>query len=105
MDKHSINFEKIEWIESGIGLRYKKMVNGSQQLRLVEFSEGFVEADWCLKGHAGIVMDGEFALDFNGRLEYFKKGDICFIPNGETDKHKAILGKGQKVTLLLFEIA
>ena len=51
-----------------------------------------------------IVLDGEFALDFNGRFEHFKKDDITFIPSGEEDKHKAILGKGEKVTLLLFEI-
>lgn len=32
-----------------------------------------VEEDWCLKGHSGIVLDGGFALDFNGRLECLHK--------------------------------
>ena len=104
MDKHLIDFEKMEWIDGISGMRYKKFMNGSQQLRLVEFSEGFIETEWCPKGHSGIVIDGEFTLDFNGRLERFKKGDIIFIPSGEADKHKAVLVKGGKVTLLLFEI-
>ena len=104
MNNHLIDFEKMEWINGSTGIRYKKFINGNQQLRLVEFSEGFIETDWCLKGHAGIVLDGEFTLDFNGRLEHFKKDDITFIPSGEEDKHKAILGKGEKVILLLFEI-
>lgn len=104
MDKHLIEFQKMKWINGGTGMRYKKFIDGNQQLRLVEFSEGFIDADWCLKGHAGIVLDGEFALDFNGRLERFKKDDIIFIPNGTEDKHKAILGKRERVTLLLFEM-
>ena len=30
--------------------------------------------------------------------------DVIFIPKDEKAKHKAILGKGEKVILLLFEI-
>jgi len=104
MDKHLVDFEKIEWVNGGAGVRYKAFIKGIQQLRLVEFSEGFTEIDWCLKGHAGYVLDGEFTIDFNGKRERFKKGDIVFIPKGATNRHKAILGKSEKVTLLLFEI-
>lgn len=73
-------------------------------MRLVEFSEGFIEPDWCMNGHAGYIIAGEFTLDFNGRQERFKKGDILFIPTGEADKHKAVLKKGEQVLILLFEI-
>ena len=104
MPNHLIEFDKLEWINSAIGLRYKAYVNGNQRLRLVEFSEGFVEEDWCLHGHAGYVIDGSFALDFNGETERFQKGDTFFIPSGESDKHKAILGIGENVMLLLFEL-
>jgi len=86
------------------GKRFKIFINGNQQVRLVEFSEGFVEPDWCKKGHTGYVLDGAFAIDYNGNLERYKKGDVIFIPKGEQSKHKAILEKGEKVTLLLFEI-
>ena len=98
-----VEFDKLPWIEPALGVRYKIYVNGNQQIRLVEFSEGFVEADWCRKGHIGYVLDGEFSNDYSGTMERYKKGDVVFIPAGELSKHKAVLQKGEKVTLLLFE--
>ena len=100
-----IEFDKIEWTEPAHGVRFKSFISGNQQIRLLEFSEGFIEPDWCKKkGHAGYVLDGEFSSDYSGQLERYKKGDVIFIPKGEQAKHKAVLGKGEKVTLLLFEI-
>ena len=104
LNSHQVIFDTLDWIHAGVGVRYKSVVHNRQRLRLVEFSEGFIEQDWCLQGHAGIVLDGSFALDFNGNVERYAQGDIIFIPSGESDKHKAILGKGEKVTLLLFEL-
>jgi len=104
MNKHKIVFDEIEWTNAGVGVRYKAFVHGNQRLRLVEFSEGFVEPDWCRRGHAGIVIEGNFANDYSGRLERYGEGDVIFIPKGDADKHKAILGADEKVTLLLFEV-
>jgi quercetin dioxygenase-like cupin family protein len=104
MYNHLVDFDKIEWISPAKGVRYKALVSGNQRLRLVEFSEGFVEPDWCLNGHAGYVLEGGFKTDFNGRLERFEQGDTIFIPRGEGDKHKVVMDKGEKVLLLLFEI-
>ena len=104
MSSHKIDFDNIAWTNVGTSMRYKAFVHGNQQLRIVEFSEGFIEPDWCAHGHAITVLDGSFDLDFNGKIERYSKGDYIFIPEGEADKHKAILGKGEKVTLLLFEI-
>ena len=104
MNTHKIMFDSIAWTNAGTGVRYKAFVHGCQRLRLVEFSEGFVESDWCTQGHAGIVIDGSFAIDYHSNIEKYFSGDVIFIPSGETDKHKAVLGKGEKVTLLLFEL-
>lgn len=101
---HRIDFEPLPWKEPAEGVRFKAVVIGNQQVRLVEFSYGFIEPDWCLKGHAGYVLDGEFSINYSGTVERYKVGDIIFIPMGEKDKHKVILEKGQKVTLLLYEI-
>jgi quercetin dioxygenase-like cupin family protein len=99
-----IEFDKMSWNEPAKGVRTKVFINGNQQVRLVEYSEGFIEHDWCRKGHAGFVLNGEFSIDYSGILERYKKRDVIFIPKGEEAKHKAILKKGEKVTLLLFEI-
>ena len=104
MKKCLIDFENIAWESPSDGVCYKSYVKGNQRIRLVEFSEGFEEADWCTKGHAGYVLEGSFSLDFKGRFEKFRKGDILFIPEGSDYGHKAVLGKGEKVLLLLFEV-
>jgi quercetin dioxygenase-like cupin family protein len=104
MNNHKIYFDGIEWINAGTGVRYKAFIHKNQRLRLIEFSDGFIEQDWCIFGHAGIVLDGSFAIDFNGNVERYSKGDVIFIPCGEPDKHKAMLAKNEKVTLLLFEL-
>lgn len=104
MRNHLLNFERMPWTEAGKGVRYKAYKYENQQVRLVEFSEGFIEEDWCTHGHVAYVLDGSFATDYSGVLEYYKSGDIVYIPQGETDKHKAVLGKGERVLLLLFEI-
>lgn len=104
MQSHLVDFEKLDWVSPAKGVRYKAVVSSNQRLRLVEFSEGFVEPNWCLTGHVGYVLEGAFSIDFGGRMERFEKGDTLFIPQGEQDRHKAILGKGESVLLLLFEI-
>ena len=104
MNSHKIIFDELEWTNAGIGVRYKAFIRGNQRLRLVEFSEGFVEQDWCTHGHAGIVLNGSFAIDYNGNIERYVEGDVIFIPSGEVDKHKAVLGKDENVTLLLVEL-
>lgn len=80
MDSHLVDFEKLDWNSTAKGIRFKAFVSGNQRLRLVEFSEGFIEQDWCLNGHAGYVLEGGFSIDFNGRTEHFKKGGTLFIP-------------------------
>jgi quercetin dioxygenase-like cupin family protein len=101
---HLIDFDALPWIETAVGVRYKRMAYENQQLRLVEFSYGFIEPDWCAKGHAGYLIGGSFSIDYAGAIERYKAGDVIFIPKGEQDKHKAILDIGEKATLLLFEL-
>jgi len=101
---HLISFEALPWIEPAACIRYKLYKNGRQQIRLAEFSDGFMEPDWCRKGHAGYVLQGSFANDYNGKLECYKTGDSFFIPSGEEHKHKVIMARGEKVLVLLFEV-
>ncbi len=105
MECRLVDFENIEWTSSAKGLKYKAYVIGNQKIRLVEFSEGFVEENWCTKGHTGYVLDGEYSLDLNGKLLRLKKGDAFVIFDGEEDKHKAILKQGEKVLLFMVEKA
>lgn len=42
---HLIELGKMQWNTPNAGVRYKSYTNGNQQIRLVEFSEGFFEED------------------------------------------------------------
>jgi len=100
---HNVEFSKIEWTEAAIGFRYKAFISGKQKIRLVEFSEGLKEPTWCKNGHSGYVVEGECKIDFNGKLEYLKKGDVFHIPTSEEDKHMVMMDKGGWVQMVLFE--
>jgi len=93
----------MSWESPAPGVRYKAYIRGNQKIRLVEFSEEFTEADWCTKEHVGYVLEGKISINFNGKIIDFKAGDGLFIPEGEENKHKGKVAKGEKALLLLFE--
>jgi quercetin dioxygenase-like cupin family protein len=100
-----IDFEHIDWEIPSENIRYKTFIRGNQQIRLLEFLEGYEEKEWCTKGHSGYVLEGEFAIYFKTSKCRLKAGDIIHIPVTEEYAHKAILKKGENVQLLLFELS
>ena len=103
MGKHLIDFDTYEWVKPMAGAQYKAFMNGNTKIRIVEFSEGLIEPDWCQKGHSGVVLKGECNIDFNGKIEHFTEGDIIHIPKGKEDKHMVMIDKDGWVQMLLFE--
>ena len=88
MEPYQVVFESLPWVEPAPGLRFKAYRQGGKQLRLAEFTEAFVEPDWCTNGHVGYVLEGQLEIDFGGRTAVFNPGDGIFIPPGEEHKHK-----------------
>jgi hygromycin-B 7''-O-kinase len=66
-----------------------KGCSGGKILRLVEFTNEYVEQDWCFKDHIGCVLEGELEITFAGKTERFSAGDGIFISGGDKDRHKA----------------
>lgn len=89
MEPYKVDFDSLPWQSSLKGARYKAFQQGNRKLRLLEFSRGFIEPDWCVKGHVGYVLAGEVEIDFNGKLVRFSTGDGVFILPGEEHKHMA----------------
>ena len=87
--KFRLDFENTEWVHPLPGARFKAIVRGDKQVRLLEFTSDFVEPDWCTKGHAGMVLEGDLEIDFRGRVERFPQGSTLVIPAGEEGAHKA----------------
>ncbi len=101
MNEYLIDFQSMNWESHALEVRYKAFIRGDERIRLVEFSEEFVEKDWCTKGHVGYIIEGCISIDFNGKLVNFKAGDALIIPEG--DKHKGSIAKGERALVILFE--
>lgn len=103
MKKLLINFNAIDWEIPSTGVKQKIYSEGNSRLRLIRFSDDFVEEEWCLKGHQGYVIEGEMEINYSGIKKSYKKGDGLWIESGELEKHKVIIEKGKFVELILFE--
>jgi hypothetical protein len=89
MDNPRVELIASEWQVTAPGARQKVAEHAGKRVRLIEFSEGFVEHDWCSRGHAGYVLEG--AMDIvleHGPAVRFGPGDALVLRAG-TDKHKA----------------
>ena len=95
-------FSALPWQSTAPGARFKAVTRQGKKLRLVEFSQEFVEPDWCQQSHVGCVLSGELELEFVNRTERFVPGDGIFIQAGEAEKHRAHVS-GAPATLLLVE--
>lgn len=101
MNGARINFAELPWDESSDGARSKSFVGGGRKLRLVEFTDEFAEHDWCLKAHAGYVLEGELEIRFADRTEKFAAGDGILIAGGEGGRHRAkVVGKAVRLILV-----
>jgi len=87
MKQYKVDFKSTPWETPAVGVRFKVYKQGGKQLRLVEFTDEFVEPDWCTKGHIGYILEGQLEINFNGRVVVFNPGDGLFIPAGEEHKH------------------
>ena len=89
MQKCKVDFDSSPWETPQPGERFKAFEHEGQRLRLVELAAGFVQRDWCARGHIGYVLEGEMDLDFEGETVRFSRNDGLFIPAGEDTRHKA----------------
>ena len=102
MNNFKVDFDEIPWTSPRPGARFKVYKEGTYQLRLVEFSDGFSENEWCAKGHRGYIIEGELEMTFSDKKVIYKAGDAIVIPEGEAYKHKGkILSK--KVRFFVME--
>ncbi len=101
MEQYKVDFGSKSWETPAERVRFKAYEQNGRKLRLVEFSKGFVEPDWCMKGHIGYILEGKMKIDFNGKTIVFGTGDGVFIPAGEKHKHKGtVLTDAVKIILV-----
>jgi len=97
MLQYKIDFEDMKWEEQIEGVRCKVFKYGGKQLRLVEYTKE-MPPHWCEKGHYGLILDGEFEIEYQNDKIVYKSGDGVFIPDGKDHKHKGrVLTESVKV--------
>lgn len=101
MKDHLIHFHELDWEHPFEGVAQKIHVHGAKRMRLIRFSPGFAEEDWCTKGHIGFVISGKMHIDFNGEMKDYRQGDGIWIEKGQA--HKATVSVDGAVELILFE--
>lgn len=100
MEQCKIDFNSIPWEIPADCVRFKAYKQNGKQVRLVEFTDQFVETDWCKKGHIVYILESTLEVNFDGNVVVFKAGDGLCIPAGEKDKH---MGKAlTKVLKMIF---
>jgi len=97
-----VRFTELPWEEPAEGARFKAFTRAGTKIRLVEFTNEFIERDWCEKRHIGYVLEGTLEVSFPQGKVRFTAGDGVFILGGEPERHKATV-IGQKVKLILVE--
>jgi mannose-6-phosphate isomerase-like protein (cupin superfamily) len=99
-EERKIDFKDLHWQSHSPGARFKAYQQAGKQVRLIEFGKDFIEFNWCVKGHIGLVVEGEIEIDFNGEVVKYHAGNGLFIPPGNPHKLKA---RTETATLFLVE--
>ena len=87
---YRVDFESLEWEEAMPGVRHKIIDRTGSRLRLVEYFNS-MEPHWCDRGHIGMILEGEFEIEYDSCTEMYGPGDGVFIPSGDEHRHKAVV--------------
>ena len=79
-----VDFATIAWDgwANELPARFKVARDGGQQVRLIELGPGWVEPDWCEKGHAGFVVSGTYVQDIEDATWVMRQGQGFILPPG-----------------------
>jgi hypothetical protein len=88
MNVRKIDFSDLDWQQEE-HLRFKERRLGSHKIRLIEYSSGFQQENWCKRAHTGYVLEGSIKIEFAGESVQYVKGDGIFIRSGDEDRHRA----------------
>jgi quercetin dioxygenase-like cupin family protein len=86
MAGHQIDFASLSWDgwTSGADVpgRVKVAEAEGQRVRLLELGPGFVEPQWCEKGHIGYVISGQYVTELDGATWTMRAGQGFILPTG-----------------------
>jgi quercetin dioxygenase-like cupin family protein len=73
---------------------------GNVRVRLVEFSPGYLAADWCSRGHAVLILEGELETQVKDGASYRQgPGTGVLVADGAAP-HRSSTATGAKVFIV-----
>lgn len=85
---YRVVFDRLPWDEPMPGVRHKLVPFDGRRLRLVEYRPE-MPLHWCEAGHAGVVLEGRFEIEYEGETHVYEPGDGIVIPAGAAHRHRA----------------
>ena len=84
MAGQQIDFASLAWDgwNSETLARVKMAEADGYELRLFELGPGFVEPNWCTRGHLGFVVSGQYITDLDGGTLHMRAGQGFVLPPG-----------------------
>ncbi|WP_349360646.1 hypothetical protein [Stappia sp.] len=70
------------WSKPGAEGRVKIFKSNGKRIRLLELPPGFEEENWCLAGHQGYVLKGNFTIIFDDQTFDCHPNMAFSIPDG-----------------------
>ncbi len=100
VENYRILFDDLKWESPMAGVRHKVVEYKGRRLRLVEYSDE-MEPHWCIRGHVGVILDGQMEIEFDSGVVVFGKNDGVFIPDGEKARHRGRVLSGTMTAMFV----
>jgi quercetin dioxygenase-like cupin family protein len=81
-----IAWPQMPWI-AGSDPRERKKSEAGHGVTMLEFAPGFVDPQWCDRGHVLLVLDGTLELELESGTERLAAGEAAVVDAGT--RHRA----------------
>jgi len=100
MTQATIPFPTMPWQPGAHPLERKKH-DTSHSVTILEFEPGFLDPNWCERGHVGYVLSGSVRLEYEKEATFLGEGEAFVI--GAGTRHRA--SNPGTVTVRLFVVS
>jgi hypothetical protein len=70
------------------------------RLRIVEYSSGFLNDDWCQKGHIVYCLEGEFVSELENGESVILSAGMSYIVSDDLSSHRSTSVNGVKLLII-----
>ena len=108
MNNYKIPFLTINWSDvpkvENKGASGKSIFRTAElqglQIRVVEYSDGYVADHWCDKGHIVYCLEGEFFIELKNEINYKLTEGMMFVVSDELSSHRLVAESQVKVLII-----